>query len=61
MTSTQRHKRVRWRVRRAPEGWLAIILVGEEPSTLGRFDCKAEAKRIARGKASAMKSAYGGA
>jgi hypothetical protein len=61
MTSAQRHKRVRWRVRRVPEGWLAIVLIGEEPSILDCLGCKADAKRLARNKASSMKAAYGGA
>lgn len=51
------HRRVRWKVRRVPDGWLPIVLIGEEPMTLGCQPCKREARDIARARAELMREA----
>lgn len=39
---------VRYRMRRCPEGWLAIVLIGERRIASGPFPSRKEARRVAR-------------
>lgn len=56
MTKKQ-HRRVRWRVRRCPDGWLPVILIGEEPLTLPCVENKHTARVVARARADEMRRA----
>lgn len=52
-----KHRLVRWRVRRCPDGWLAIVLLGEERLTLGCRSSKAIARELARSHAALVRGA----
>lgn len=47
----RKHRRVRWRVRQCPTGWLPIVLIGEQPCTLRAQPTKHAARAMARSKA----------
>lgn len=53
----KRHKRVRWRVRRCPDGWLPVVLIGEEPWSLGVQPTKHLARDVARARAKYLNAA----
>lgn len=53
----KRHRRVTWKLRRAPDGWLPVILIGEEPVTFAVIKDKHEARTFARRRASEMRHA----
>lgn len=53
----KKHRRVRWRVRRCHDGWLPVILIGEEPLTLGCQPDKHTARVIARARADEIRGA----
>lgn len=54
------HKKIRWRVRRCPEGWLPSVLVGEVPMILPCEDSKGEARKVARAKAAQIRAQFSG-
>jgi hypothetical protein len=56
MTHKQ-HRRVRWRVRRCLDGWLPVILIGEEPLTLRAQPDKHLARDAARSYANQIRNA----
>lgn len=47
----RKHRRVRWRVRQCPNGWLPIVLIGEQPYTMRAQPTKHAARTMARRKA----------
>jgi hypothetical protein len=53
----KKHRRVRWKVRRCADGWLPVVLIGEEPMTLRCEPDKATAKAVARRQAGQLNSA----
>lgn len=55
MTASKHHRRVRWKTRRAPQGWLPIVLVGEEPIVLAAVATKSAAREAARQRAALVK------
>jgi hypothetical protein len=58
----RKHRRVRWRVRQCPTGWLPIVLVGEQPFTMRAQPSKHAARAMARAKAkefTGMKTSIG--
>lgn len=55
MTSSKHHRRVRWKTRRAAQGWLPIVLVGEEPIVLAAVATKSAAREAARQRAALVK------
>lgn len=57
MTQSKKHRRVRWKVRRCADGWLPVVLIGEEPWTLGCEASKASAKATARANAARLNKA----
>lgn len=57
MARSPRYKRVRWRVRRCPSGWLPLVLFGEELVILPIQPSKALARDIARSYAGNLRSA----
>jgi hypothetical protein len=54
MTHKQQ-RRVRWRVRRCPDGWLPVVLIGEEPYTMACEPDKRTARTIARNRAEQLR------
>lgn len=48
---THAFRRVRWKVRRVHDGWLPIVLIGEEPVTYRCSPVKASARAYARARA----------
>jgi hypothetical protein len=57
MTRKQRFRRVKWKVRRVDEGWLPIIMIGEEPIAFPIMGTRHEARNLARDRAQEMRSA----
>lgn len=60
MTFKKAHQRIRWRVRRCPDGWLPRVLVGEVPLTLACQSSKHAAKCTARNKAAELRAQFEG-
>ncbi len=50
MTTSTAQQRARFRVRRAANGWLPIVLIGESPITLPAQPTKRDARRFAKTK-----------
>lgn len=57
MTRDKSHRRVRHKVRRCREGWLPVVLIGEEPFVMGVQPTKALARDIARQRANVLREA----
>lgn len=60
MKRAKPHRRVTYTVRRCRDGWLPVVLIGEEPVTLAVQPSKALARDKARHRASAMREAGAG-
>lgn len=52
----KKHRRVTWCVRRVPDGWLPVVLIGEEPVVFGAVADKRDARAAARRQARAMRN-----
>lgn len=52
------HRRVRWKVRRAAEGWFPVVLIGEEPIVLAALPSKGLAKEAAKRRAELVKGEF---
>lgn len=57
MKTQQKFRRVRWRVRRCPDGWLPVVLIGEQPMTFNAQPTKGQAREIARNSAKELRAA----
>lgn len=58
MTAKPKHRRVRWRTRRDAEGWLPVVLIGEEPIVLPACQTKALAKLAAKRRADLVRGEF---
>lgn len=54
MPRGQRHRRISWKVRRCADGWLPVVLIGEEPWTALCQPTKRAAVAIAKQKVKQM-------
>ena len=54
----KKQRRVRWRVRRCADGWLPVVLIGEEPFTMAPRASKHDARANARAKAAEISGAH---
>jgi hypothetical protein len=50
-------RRVKWKVRRTPSGWLPLVLIGEEPVAFPIMGDKHEARAFARSRAKQFRAA----
>lgn len=50
-------RRVRWKVRQCKDGWLPVVLIGEEPMTLRCEPTKPLARSVARAQAKKIRTA----
>lgn len=57
MAKQPKARRIRWRLRRCPDGWLPVVLIGEEPMTLRCQPTKKLARDAARAGAESMRGA----
>lgn len=51
MPKQSKARRIRWRVKRCSDGWLPVVLIGEEPMTLRCQPSKKLARDLARARA----------
>lgn len=57
MTRDKSHRRVRHKVRRCRDGWLPVVLIGEEPHVMAVQPTKALARDAARQRANLLRDA----
>jgi len=57
VTRIKKHRRVSWKARRVKDGWLPVVLIGEEPIAFPTTATRHEARDIARTKAKQIGSA----
>ena len=57
MPEKPKARRIRWRLRRVNDGWLPVVLIGEEPMTLRCQPTKKLARDAARAGATNMRNA----
>lgn len=57
MTTNKKHRRITWRVRQCADGFLPVVLIGEEPIVMGAQPNKHMARKLARAYASKMRDA----